>query len=404
MKKIIGMVLESTFPPDIRVEKEVKELVKKGYLVHLLCLKEKNKPVKEEIDGLVVHRLVEYHNKLHEYVIKTLAILTFVNLSWKPKIKQYVEDNNIQYVHVHDLPLVNTAVSACADFSQVKVIADLHENYPAAVEQWGLFDKGIKRLFSVFINNYRRWSAHEATVLLKVDHIIAVVEEMQERLLKAAKISGEKVTVVSNYEGADFVEQATIDQKLIDRYQGSFNVLYIGGFGPHRGLDTAIGGMAYLKGMPIKLLLVGKGKKVVEDSLHELVKKNALQDQVEFVGWQPKEKVVSYMKAASVCVVPHASNEHTDNTIPHKLFQYMMVGKPVVVSSCKPLARVVKSANSGLIFEAGDSKLFAEAIRKLYQDESLCNQYAENGINSTLTGIYGWETQGEKLVALYDSL
>ena len=43
-KKRIGMILEKQFPPDIRVEKEAKALIKGGYEVYLLCCKGGRKP------------------------------------------------------------------------------------------------------------------------------------------------------------------------------------------------------------------------------------------------------------------------------------------------------------------------------------------------------------------------
>ena len=42
---------------------------------------------------------------------------------------------------------------------------------------------------------------------------------------------------------------------------------------------------------------------------------------------------------ADLCCVPHNSNPHTDSTIPHKLFQYMIAKRPILVSSSAPLQR-----------------------------------------------------------------
>ena len=40
-KTNIGMLLEDSFPFDIRVEKEATSLISAGYKVHLLCLSDK---------------------------------------------------------------------------------------------------------------------------------------------------------------------------------------------------------------------------------------------------------------------------------------------------------------------------------------------------------------------------
>ena len=43
-KPIIGMMLETAFPPDIRVEKEARALVAAGYEVHLLSVGDGQRP------------------------------------------------------------------------------------------------------------------------------------------------------------------------------------------------------------------------------------------------------------------------------------------------------------------------------------------------------------------------
>ena len=91
------------------------------------------------------------------------------------------------------------------------------------------------------------------------------------------------------------------------------------------------------------------------------------------------DKFFSYMAFADVNLIPHNRNGHTDNTIPHKLYQGMMVGKPVLVSDAPPLKRVVEKLNSGLVFEGGNSKDFANKVEALYLNKVLYDQLGKNG-------------------------
>lgn len=95
---------------------------------------------------------------------------------------------------------------------------------------------------------------------------------------------------------------------------------------------------------------------------------------------------------SDVCLVPHNKNSHTDTTIPHKLFQYMLEGKPVVVSSCKPLKRVVEETDSGLVSEAGKKKDLADKIIDLYNNENLRRELGENG-KKAAQGRYNWQKE-----------
>ena len=55
---------------------------------------------------------------------------------------------------------------------------------------------------------------------------------------------------------------------------------------------------------------------------------------------------------------PHEDFEHTQTTVPHKLFQYMMGRKTVLVSDCAPLKRIIGDNEAGYVFKAGGSGFF----------------------------------------------
>jgi hypothetical protein len=52
----ILMVLESEFPPDMRVENEINSLSKDGHMIHLACTTMKNCPVEEQWGKAVIYR------------------------------------------------------------------------------------------------------------------------------------------------------------------------------------------------------------------------------------------------------------------------------------------------------------------------------------------------------------
>jgi len=129
-----------------------------------------------------------------------------------------------------------------------------------------------------------------------------------------------------------------------------------------------------------------------------------LQKNIHFLGRQPFSKFYSFMRFANVNVIPHKSNGHTDNTIPHKLFQAMMVGRPVLVSSSAPLKRVINETKAGLVFNAGDSKDCSGKILELFKHKELRENLGRNGTRATLHGEMNWEHTKEILISLHRSL
>jgi len=211
--------------------------------------------------------------------------------------------------------------------------------------------------------------------------------------------SADKITVVSNTADIGHLSSIPLDKELIEKHKDSFIISYVGGFGPHRGLDTVIRAMILvIKEAPeARLFLVG-GKRN-EEKLKDLTKKLNLQSKVIFTGWQPAEKLATYIFLSSICLVPHYKSSFTDSTIPHKLFQYMLMKKPVVVSSCKPLERIVNETNAGLVFRAGDPQDLAEKIIQIYKNP---NNYGENGYQAVIKK-YNWENSAQKLINIYQN-
>ena len=391
-KKIL-MLLEHPFPPDIRVEKEAKALLSAGFDLSLVCADGNDI---DNWNGMKIYRVPISKNPMSELN----RLISIIHSGFYRYLDDLFKREYFDVIHVHDLRLVPTALKIKEKYG-CKVVADLHENYPAAVREWNKSSNRLKRFLLKTFNSYEKWFKVEKNVLKKVDRIIAVVDEMKERIIRQHNIDESKILVVSNLEDEDFVKKAKVDKNLIQKYKDKFVILYIGGFGAHRGIDTAIKGMRFIDKNDIILLLVGRGSKKIENEFRSLIKKYNLEEKVEMIGWQPFEKVYTYQKLASICIVPHHSNEHTDNTIPHKLYQYMMVGKPVIVSSCPPLARVVREANSGLVFEAGDDKDFSDKILKIYGNKTLQEKFSKNGLVYTFEKKHTWQEESKKLVKLY---
>ena len=163
--------------------------------------------------------------------------------------------------------------------------------------------------------------------------------------------------------------------------------------------------MKYLKQYPdIVFIIIGSGSDDVMKHLRDLVAEHKVDKQVHFLGYQPFQHFYSFMHHADANIIPHKSNAHTDNTIPHKLFQAMMASRPVIVSSSDPLRRIVSSTNSGLVFEAGNAQDAASVILRLYKDRDLARTLALNGLKATAEGTLNWDHEQRELVEFYKNI
>lgn len=396
----ILMLLNAPYPADIRVKKEAQALVAAGFDVRLLCLRKKGERYTGWVDGLAVHRI---DGGKSNYVLAfwdvVLSLFFFHPLFFRAA-RKILQSNPAHALHVHDLPLAGTALALKKKFPAVRVVVDFHENYPDALRTWFLWKRNpVARIKNFLFLNPDRWVRHERAACHHADHIIAVVNEMKDRLVLQYGMPPDRITVVTNSEDRSFVLQPK-DPHVYRDLAGKFIVAYSGGIGPHRGVDTVIRGMAYLRNHPIHLVVVGSGSPDAMRRLANLVREHELTS-VAFWGHQPFHRFYSIMHHAGVNVIPHHANDHTNHTVPHKLYQAMLAARPLLVSSAAPLRRIVEQTQSGLVFEAGNATDFAEKMLALYTNPDLCQVLGANGWKAAGTGTHNWEHDQQELIALY---
>ncbi|MDN4164920.1 glycosyltransferase family 4 protein [Cytophagales bacterium LB-30] len=398
----ILMLLNAPYPDDIRVSKEAKSLAEAGHTVFILCTKKSPKEASvEKLPFATVIRCNPGNSLYMQAFWDVVMSVRFIHPIFYRAAKKAIKEYSIAAVHVHDLPLAGTGIKLAKKFG-LRSIVDLHENYPEAIKVWFQWKKNpIARLKNYLFLNYQRWIAWEAKACREADVIIAVVEEMKERLVNMHPLSSDKIKIISNTENKDFLNQPVFSD-IYGNTEGRFIVAYTGNVGPHRGVDTLVEAFQYLKDFPkIELHISGSTTQTVKEKLLDIVHLHGLEQQVFLKGHQPFSHFYSLMKMADVNVIPHHRNGHTDNTIPHKLFQAMMTGKPLLVSSSPPLARTVTEYHSGLVFEASNAKSLAEAIQQLYNSPELAASLGSNGLKATQEKGANWETSALDLVKIY---
>lgn len=389
--KICMILPDHVFPQDIRVENEAKSLIHAGHEIHLISPNKEMRPFEEVIDEIYVHRLPNVPSGFRKHEFLWNAPFPF-NPIWIRKIVSIVRKYDIEVFHVHDLPLVALCIVLGKIF-KIPVIFDMHENWPEAIKLWG-YD-----MFYLPAKVLERFSIRFA------DLVIVVVDEQKERLLDLG-VPENKISVIMNTVVLEIFNEKTISQELYSEllsiYENKFIISYIGGFNKGRGIDILINAIPHVIEI-IKnahLLLVGDGR--IKEDLEKLTENLGISDNVSFVGWIELANVPTYIAVSDVCVIPNYTNPHIDTTIPHKLFQYMAMGKPIVSTDARPIKRIIESEQCGIIVPAGDADAMAEAIIEL-NDKILAKTYAKNGNRSVLDN-YNWNITSHELCDIYNNL
>lgn len=381
------MVLEHEFPSDTRVENEIESLINGGHEVYIACYTLKGLQRNDKYLNSVIYRL-----PLSKLAYKTSVgalKFPFYFCIWRSFLKKILKDIVFDAIHVHDLPLAKIGYELSLE-NKCKFVLDLHENWPALLE----IAPHTKSILGRYLSNTTRWKEYEVKYCNLADKIIVVVDEARERLIKLG-INSSKISVVSNTLNTN---QFQISDHCPD--PNLITLLYAGGVSKHRGLQYVIKGLKYLKKAEkqIRLKIVGDGAFL--NNLKELSIIENVESMVEFTGWKTHDEMFNFVGSADICLIPHEKNDHTDTTIPHKIFQYMYASKPIVASNCHPLERILTESNGGLIYKFNKPKEFSLCIKELISNPDLYKSMAKSA-NDSVRQKYLWERDGEILNQIY---
>lgn len=393
----IGMILDAPFPPDPRVENEAVHLIKNNHQVFLFCLDYSHKlPVREQINGIEVYR---YQPPKIVYKLSALAYSSrLYHLLLKRSIVDFILKTRIDSLHIHDMAIAR-AVIEIAKQHNIPSVLDLHENRPEIMK----FYPHVQHFPGNLLIKPKVWEKYESKYIREADQVVVVTKEARQYYKDKLHIAEDKVKVVPNTVRKEFYTSGRIDAGIVNKYKNNFALLYIGETGLRRGLQTAIEAMQSLREeIPsIKLIIVGKSR--TDDVLRKQIFDSGLETCVDLVGWQPFETFQSYIAASKIGISPIHQNVHHHTTYANKVFQYLSLGKPVIVSDCLAQANLVREHQCGLVHLDQDAKDFAEKVKELYFNNIQYQQMAENA-RSAIENKLRWEIQAKELSEMYEEI
>lgn len=185
--------------------------------------------------------------------------------------------------------------------------------------------------------------------------------------------------------------------------QGPVTLLHLGALGQERGAFTMLSALA-LCPADTRLRLIGRFTDGSEPAFLERAETLGLSGRVERVPWLPAEEALARAAQADIGLVlfqPGVENHRL--ALPHKLFDCMLAGLPVIVPRfATEVATVVEEAGCGLAVDTSDPEEVADAVLAL-SDPCVRQAMGERGRKAALTR-FGWAGEAARLVALYRDL
>ncbi len=388
----IGVVYDGDYPWDIRVWKVATSLGDHGHEVHLVCRNLARRPDEESLAGLHIHRL----RALPGAKLNALGTFpAFMNPVWVRRIAEVVKRSGIEALIVRDLPLALAAV-AVGRRHGLPVILDMAENYPAMLRDVTRFERF--KLQNVLVRNAALAGVVERIATRLVDHIVVVIEEARDRLVRAG-VSADRISIVRNTPKVELTRfPAEWDAPANDATK--LTLAFVGGREPMRGLDAALEMLAAaVRRVPeLRFTIIGDGR--WKGDLEAQARALGLGGHVNFTGRREYQRALFDVQRADIGLIPHRVTDHTNSTVPNKLFEYMLLGKPVLATDMIPVRRVLEEVDCGLVYRSHKEGM--EALERL-RDETLRRRLGENGRRAVLER-YHWDHDGVTLVRAVERL
>ena len=381
------MVVHAYYPlAETRVQREAEALVRAGYEVDVVCLRDAGERERERYRGVEIHRLnvqVDKRGLAHQF----LSYLRF-GARATARVAALHRRHGYRSVQVHNLPDFLVFCALGPKLQRVPVILDLHDLMPEFFA--GRFS-GRRQMLGRLVR------AQEQLACRFSDHVITVSEHWRETLI-ARGVRPDKCSVVMN------VADERIFKPTVTRaHNGStFSLVYHGTVTHRYGLDLAVRAVAQLREeIPgVRLTILGKGDAMPElarlrEELH--VEENVeLRD--EYLG---TESLPALLARADIGVVPYRDDVFTDGLLPTKLMEYAAMGLPCVAARTTAIDAYFHDTMVAF-FRPGDDEDLAERVRELYRCPESRAELARGSRN--FVSRYSWEVVGREYVELVDSL
>ncbi|PKM91649.1 hypothetical protein CVU82_00350 [Candidatus Falkowbacteria bacterium HGW-Falkowbacteria-1] len=215
-----------------------------------------------------------------------------------------------------------------------------------------------------------------------VDRFISVSKNCKDDLSLIFGIKDDNIIVLPN--AVDFVGLTDLKERyrkldsVIKKEKKDFFLLYSGSFIAWKGLDVLIKALKYTE-KDIKALLVGGNKKDI-DVLQRLAEKELVADKVLLVNKKNKKDLVKFMLCCDIGILPNNTDSNNVYTSPMKIFEYMVIGLPIVSSEISSVKDILRDMENVVFFKTNNEKDLAHKINFLYNNRDVCGRLSKNNL------------------------
>ncbi|TDH61341.1 glycosyltransferase, partial [Dankookia rubra] len=264
-----------------------------------------------------------------------------------------------------------------------RVVLDVHEHYPSRLDT--RLPRGLRPLARAALRLACRLAGQAA------DAVVVAKDGLAADFGPAARI-----VAVRNYAAPVAIPPRR-------HGPGPLTLVHAGAMGRGRGWPALLEAMARLPATD-RLRLIGRFTDGSEADFLARAEALGLAPRIERLPWLPHPEAMARLAEADIALVLFQPGEENHRlALPHKLFDAMQAGLPVIAPAfAEEVAGILRDAGCGLLVDSADAAAIAAAVGAL-RDPARRAALGAAG-RQAAAGRYGWEAEAARLVGLYRRL
>ena len=385
--KRVCIIVQSHYATDPRVRREARALIRAGYDVDVICLRDSDEPREQVTDGATIYGipLDRKRGGKARYVFEYGAFTVIAG--WRALRRMLQRPYNV--VQVCNLPDVLILAALVPKILGAKVLFDAHDGTPEAL----MIQKGL-RSGSLWVR-LATWIERLAFAI--ADEVVTVHEVMKQHFVQRGA-DADRISIVMNLPDHELFCRHSVGRRK--RHDSRFTLIYAGSITRPYGLQTAIRALPLLADIPeLKLRIIGAGNYDVE--LVRLAEGLGVIGQVSFEGAVPHDQIADLYQESDVGISPHTGGAFGAICFSNKVAEYLACGLPAVVSRT-PVYEYYYNDSPLAFCNPDDPESFAEQVQAIYRDAEYARLLSEAGTRRT--SELNWEKERARYLEIVDRL
>ncbi len=373
---------------DVRSMRAATTFCNEGFAVSIIDVVEASmQPVEEDIDGIRLKHIILpgwQSSRRSEWLFLITALRTF----FRSLILLLQSEADIY--HATEL----NALPACCIAAVLRrkplvyEAYELHLPYPeTTIAFWRRSAKLINHLLAI--------------ILPRCAGVIATTPFYAQEMQKHFHLK--EVSLVRNIPPYRSIPPNDRIRQYLGLGQETRIALYHGRLQRNRGLHTLVRAAAFLEKNNV-IVLMGEGYGATQKELEELVAREGVADRVKFVPRTPLyEDLLNWVVSADIGLVLYTPSYSlaVKLILPNKLFEYIMVGAPVLATQLDAVEEVIRTYDVGQIVTSVEPEAIGAAINSMLADVTALDRMGQNALEAAKNDL-NWEKESLQLVRLYE--